>query len=169
MVQDQPPFTHDASAHSPCLQEANASEPLDALTVANGLRPVLLHINRALRYEAHELGVTSTQASLLAAINRSPQIGLGELATQEHLTAPTLVSHIDKLVAAGQVERRRANPSDRRRVELTVTPTGAEVLQHLRERRTAWLAARLATLPQEGLAAIAAAIEPLGQLVRNEA
>ncbi len=161
--------THDAPAPLPTLQNASASEPLDPLVVANGLRPVLLHINRSLRYEAHDLGVTSTQASLLAAINRSPQIGLGELATQEHLTAPTLVSHIDKLVAAGQVERHRANPNDRRRVELTITPAGAEVLQRLRERRTAWLAARLAALPAEGLAAIASAIEPLGQLVRTEA
>lgn len=169
MVQDQPLFAHEAPEPFSLFQEENTPAPLDALAVANSLRPVLLHIYRALRYEAHELGVTSTQASLLAAINRSPNIGLGELAAQEHLTAPTLVNHIDKLVAAGFVERSRANPIDRRRVELLMTPAGVEVLQKLRERRTAWLAARLATLPAEGLSAIAAATEPLRQLVRTEA
>ena len=167
MVHNPQPFVHHAEQRS--SQEEASNTGTDPLAVANGLRPVLLHITRLLRYEAHELGVTSTQASLLAAINRSPHIGLGELAMQEHLTAPTLVSHIDKLVASGQVERSRANPNDRRRVELTVTPAGAEVLQRIRERRTAWLAARLAILPAEGLAAIATAIEPLSQLVRKDA
>jgi DNA-binding MarR family transcriptional regulator len=169
MAQDQPPFMQSFSEEIPSPLTGAAPAAIDALAVANGLRPVLLHIYRALRHEAHELGVTSTQASLLATINRLPHIGLGELALQEHLTSPTLVSHIDKLVTAGLVERTRANPNDRRRVELTITPAGAQVLQTLRERRTAWLAARLETLPAEGLAAIAAAIEPLRQVVRSRA
>jgi DNA-binding MarR family transcriptional regulator len=142
---------------------------IDPLAVANQLRPVLLHLHRYLRGEAHELGVTSTQASLLAALQRSPGIGLGELAAQEHVSAPTLVSHIDKLEAAGFVERVRDNCADRRRVGLTITVDGIQVLQTLRERRTAWLAARLETLSPEALAAVVAAIEPLQQLVRRDA
>ncbi len=145
------------------------SEALDPLAVANQLRPVLLRLHRYLRSEAHELGVTSTQASLLGAMQRSPGIGLGELAAQEHMSAPTLVSHIDKLEAAGFVERTRDNSMDRRRVGLSLTPTGSEVLKTLRERRTAWLATRLETLSPEELAAVAAAIEPLQQLVRRDA
>jgi DNA-binding MarR family transcriptional regulator len=130
---------------------------------------VILRLNRYLRSEAHELGVTSTQASLLAAMNRTPGIGMGELAAQEHMSAPTLVCHIDKLEAAGFVERTRSNPNDRRRVGLCVTEAGSGVLQTLRERRTAWLATRLETLTPEALAAIATAIEPLRQLARREA
>lgn len=145
------------------------TEAADALTIANQLRPVILRLNRYLRSEAHELGVTSTQASLLAAMNREPGIGLGELAAQEHMSAPTLVCHIDKLEAAGLVARTRSNPNDRRRVGLCITATGSEVLQTLRERRTAWLAARLGALAPESLAAIAAAIEPLQQLARRDA
>ena len=141
----------------------------DTLAIANRLRPVLLRLHRALRGEAHELGVTSTQASLLAAITRSPNIGLGELAAQEHLTSPTLVNHIDKLEAAGFVERVRSHPTDRRRVEITMTAAGAQVLEHLRERRTAWLSAHLEQLTPDDLAAIAAAIEPLNKLVRQPA
>lgn len=142
---------------------------VDALAVANRLRPVLLRIHRYLRSEAHELGVTSTQASLLGAINRAPGIGLGELALQEHMTAPTLVGHIDRLETAGFVERARSNPSDRRRVGLTVTPAGLDALETLRARRTAWLAARLETLTRDELTAVEAAVEPLGRLVRREA
>ena len=153
------------STHQPLA----VTEVADALAVANQLRPVLLRLHRYLRSEAHELGVTSTQASLLAAIQRSPGIGLGELAAQEHMSAPTLVCHIDKLEAAGLVERVRSNPNDRRRVDLSVTTSGSQVLQTLRERRTAWLAARLETLTPGALAAVAAAIEPLQQLARRDA
>jgi DNA-binding MarR family transcriptional regulator len=140
---------------------------VDALTIANQLRPVLMRLHRYLRSEAHELGVTSTQASLLGAIQRTPNVGLGELAAQEHISAPTLVAHINKLEAAGFVERTRANPLDRRRVDLSITAAGSQIIQTLRERRTAWLATRLEALPPEALAAIAAAIEPLQQLARH--
>lgn len=143
------------------------TEVADALAVADQLRPVLMRLHRYLRGEAHELGVTSTQASLLGAMRRSPGIGMSELAAQEHISAPTLVCHIDKLETAGLVERTRNNPTDRRRVGLAITEAGSQVLQTLREHRTAWLAARLETLTPDALAAIAAAIEPLQQLVRH--
>lgn len=155
----------NASHHEP--SPPHVDDTTDALAIANHLRPVLLRLHRYLRREAHELGVTSTQATLLGAISRSPGIGLSELALQEHMTAPTLVGHIDKLEAAGLVERARTNPNDRRRVGLTVTPAGLGVLATLRERRTAWLAARLAALSPAELAAIAAAIEPLRRLAER--
>jgi DNA-binding MarR family transcriptional regulator len=150
-------------------QPGAAPEAPDVLTVASQLRPVLLRLHRYLRNEAHELGVTSTQASLLGAIQRSPGIGLGELADQEHMSAPTLVCHIDKLEALGLVGRTRSNPNDRRRVVLSITETGSQALHTLRERRTAWLATRLETLAPDALVAIAAAIEPLQQLARRDA
>lgn len=154
----------DPQDHS--LVEVDA---IDALAIANQLRPILMRLHRYLRGEAHELGVTSTQASLLGAILRTPNIGLGELATQEHISAPTLVTHINKLEAAGFVERTRTNPHDRRRVDLSVTEAGSQIIQTLRERRTVWLATRLEALSPEALSAIAAAIEPLRQLARHKA
>ncbi|HEX5439525.1 MAG TPA: hypothetical protein VFW76_01470, partial [Ktedonobacterales bacterium] len=77
--------------------------------------------------------------------------------------------HIDKLQALSLLERSRSDPNDRRRVALNLTPAGEAVLKTLRERRTAWLAARLGTLAPEALAAVEAAIEPLSQLVRRDA
>lgn len=148
---------------------AEAEITSDVLVIASQLRPVLLRLHRYLRGEAHEMGVTSTQASLLSVIERSPDIGLVELAEREHMSAPTLVSHIDKLEAAGFVTRVRNNPADRRRVGLTITKKGSQIVQTLRERRTAWLAARLAKLSPEALAAIEAAIEPLQELARSDA
>jgi DNA-binding MarR family transcriptional regulator len=145
-----------------------AAESSDALAIANRLRPVLLRLNRSLRGEAHELGVTSTQSGLLAAINRTPGIGLGELAGQERMGAPTLVTHIDNLESAGLVERDRSDPNDRRRVGLRLTAEGQQTLRTLCERRTAWLSARLGILSPEELAAIAAAIDPLERLAQKD-
>ncbi len=152
------------------LEAADATHPAEApgaLAIANRLRPVLLRLNRSLRGEAHELGVTSIQASLLYAIKSFPGIGPGELAARERMGAPTLVAHIDKLESAGLVERGRSDPNDRRRVDLTLTPAGFHVLQTLTERRTAWLATRLATLSAEDLAIVEAAIEPMEQLAQR--
>jgi DNA-binding MarR family transcriptional regulator len=159
----------DSSIADSTQRPLTSAEPLDPLAVANRLRPVLMRLHRFLRGEAHELGITSTQAGLLAAIARAPGIGLGELAEQEHMSAPTLVNHIDKLEAAKFVERARSNPQDRRRVDLNITASGLKVLETLRARRTAWLAARLETLTPDALAAVASAIEPLQQLAKREA
>ena len=89
---------------------------LDPVTVANRLRPVLLHLNRHLRQELHALGIGSSQVSLLAAIQANPGIGVGELATREGTSAPSVCNHIDRLEASGLVTRTREDGGDRRRV-----------------------------------------------------
>jgi DNA-binding MarR family transcriptional regulator len=160
-------FQSSLTTHA--TSSADPPGALDAVAVANRLRPVLLRLNRSLRGEAHELGVTSTQASLLGAINRAPGIGVAQLAEQEHMRPPTLVVHIDKLEASGLVERTRDDPRDRRRVGLNLTERAQQVLATLRERRTAWLAQRLAALDPQELSAIEAAIEPLSQVARRTA
>jgi len=156
------------SGGSPLAPDLDPTGATDALAIANQLRPVLLRLHRFLRGEAHELGVTSAQASLLAAMHRTPGVGLSELARREHMSAPTLVGHVDRLEAAGLVARERGNPTDLRRVGLTLTPAGQQMLQTLRARRTAWLAAHLETLAPDELAAVAAAIAPLRRLTEGE-
>ncbi len=144
------------------------SDAIDTFALADQLRPVFLRLHRSLRVEEQLPGLSSTQTILLLAIRRAPGIGLGELAAQEHLSSPTLVAHIDKLEAAGYVERMRSDPNDRRRVDLRLTDAGAAALQTLRERRTNWLAARLETLTPAERAALAAAVEPLQRLAKKE-
>lgn len=140
---------------------------LDPVTIANHLRPVLLHLNRHLRRELHALGVGSSQVSLLAAINATPGIGVAELAAREGTSAPSISNHIDRLEASGLVTRTRGGSGDRRRVGLNCTPEGQRVLRAVRSRRTAWLATRLRELPAEQLRAIDAAIDGLSALVER--
>ena len=135
------------------------------LELANELRPVLLKINRELRRELHSIGASAGQVSLLVEIRRSPGIGVSELAERERMSAAGMSGHVERLVKAGLVERTRDERGDRRRVGLTVTREGDNVLRSVRSRRNAWLASRLRGLEPEELEAIEAAIAPLARLL----
>jgi DNA-binding MarR family transcriptional regulator len=135
----------------------------DPTTVANRLRPALLRVNRALRREVHSLGVTGSQASLLAVIHDEPGIGVRELAGRERMSPAGMSKYVSRLESAGFV--RRTGQTDRRRVGLSVTEEGLRVLTSVKRRRTAWLAARLRALSPEELDAIDAAVEPLLKLL----
>lgn len=141
---------------------------LTPVELANALRPVLLRINRELRRELHSIGVTPGQVSLLVQIRNTPGIGVSELAERERMSAPGMSGHVERLVKAGLVERARDEEGDRRRVGLTLTHEGHNVLRSVRSRRTAWLASRLGELDPAELERIEAAIEPLSNLLGDQ-
>ena len=136
----------------------------DPLTVANQLRPALLRLARELRQETEQLGVTSRQVTLLWLIRNNPGLSLRELAAEERISAPALSGHVDRLEKAGLLARVR-DEDDRRRVGLALTAEGERLLKRVRARRTTWLADRLRGLDDDELAAVEAAIEPLGKLL----
>jgi DNA-binding MarR family transcriptional regulator len=140
----------------------------DSLTVANRLRPVLLKLNRELRREVHSLGVSGYQVSLLVSIKLSPGIGVRRLAAQERMSPAAISTRVARLENAGLVQR-TPDADDRRRQGLTLTPAGEAVLRSVKRRRTAWLAERLQQLEPDELEAIDAAIEPLAQLLEENA
>ena len=137
---------------------------VDATTVANQLRPVLLRLARELRRETEQLGVTSRQVTLLWLIRLQPGLSLRELADEERISAPALSGHVDRLEKAGLIERAR-DENDRRRVGLTLTEEGDKLLRRVRARRTTWLAERLRGLEDDELASLARAVESLGRLL----
>ncbi len=139
----------------------------DTLALAESLRPVLLRIGRELRRETRAVGVSPEQVSLLVAIKYAPGIGVGELAAQEHVSAPAMSNHVDRLERDG-LAIRTPSPDDKRRVGLTLTADGQRLLRRVRSRRTAWLVSRLGKLDPDELAAIEAAAEPLSRLLARE-
>src|SRR5919109_1946962 len=136
---------------------------VDSVELANRLRPVLLHLNRYLRREAHAEGITGGQAALLAQIRAYPELGVRELAAREGVSAPAMTRYLDRMERAGLVVRTRS-PDDARRIRLAPTPKGVRALRSVRRRRTAWLASRLEGLSPDELAALDRAIEPLSRL-----
>jgi DNA-binding MarR family transcriptional regulator len=134
--------------------------------LAERLRPVLLKLNRELRRELAGLGVTGGQVALLFAIRRSPGIGVRELAAQERMSAAAMSGYVARLERAGLLER-IPDPHDRRRHGLAVTGKGERLLRTARSRRTAWLADGLRRLSPDELAAVEAAVAPLGRLLEE--
>jgi len=135
-----------------------------SLALANDLRPVLLRLTRELRRETEQFGITGRQATLLWLVKGSPGLTLRALADTEGISPPALSGHIDRLEGSGLLVRVRST-SDRRRVGLELTPKGERILRSVRERRTAWLAERLAALDPAALEAVAGAVEPLRELL----
>lgn len=132
--------------------------------VADELRPVLLRLARGLRRESEQFGVTSGQVTLLWLIKTRPGLSLRELAAEEHVSPPALSGSVDRLERDGLVERVRST-EDRRRVGLVLTPEGRRLLRRVRDRRTAWLQDRLATLEPEELETLERALQVLRRLV----
>jgi len=138
----------------------------DHVDVANRLRPVLLQLNRFLRREAHALGITGGQATILRLIQLNPELGASDLAAREGVSAPAMTRYLDRMEKAGLITRERS-PDDARRVRLGVTKKGAKVVQSVRRRRTAWLAERLDRLSPDELEQLDEASELLARLVED--
>ncbi len=140
---------------------------IDALALAEALRPTLLQVGRELRREARAVGISPEQVSLLVSIRHEPGIGLRALAAKERVSPPAMTKHVDRLERDGLVAR-TTKTDDRRCVGVTLTAEGQKVLRRVRSRRTAWLTARLRELDPEELAAIEAAAGPLRKLLPEE-
>ena len=141
---------------------------VDPQQVASDLRPVLLRLSRELRKETEQLGVTARQATLLWLVKRSPGLSLAELAGEEGITPPALSGHVDRLEAAGLLERVRST-EDRRRVGLRLTEDGERLMRRIRARRTTWLADHLRALEPAELEAVEAAMPALRRLLGEDA
>src|SRR5204863_5154321 len=124
-------------------------QQLDAMAVADSLRPTLLRLARELRREKIA-GVSPHQVGLLVAIKYAPGVTVGDLAAQERVSTAAMSKRISRLERDGLVTRTQSD-ADRRRVGLTLTDEGQRVLRRVRSRRTAWLASRLDTLSADEL------------------
>jgi DNA-binding MarR family transcriptional regulator len=135
----------------------------DSASIADRLRPVLLRLARELRREVHAFDLSGHQVSLLSQIESEPGIGVSRLAELERVSKAAISTKVDRLIQLELLERTAGE--DRRCVVLTVTPAGKRVLKDVRMRRNAWLDTRLEQLSPEGRAAIAAAVDPLRELL----
>jgi DNA-binding MarR family transcriptional regulator len=145
---------------------AAAKQHLDAMTVADRLRPTLLRLGNELRREKIA-GVSPQQVGLLVAIKYGPGVTVGELAANERVSTAAMSKRVSRLERDGLVARTKSE-SDRRRTGLTLTDDGQRTLRRVRSRRTAWLASRLSSLSPAELAAVGAAAEPLTRLLELE-
>ena len=79
--------------------------------------------SRFLTQKVSELNLTSVQAMVLGFLNEEDQITSSELGKRTELDSATLTGILDRLEAAGYLER-KSNPDDRRSIHIHLTPKG---------------------------------------------
>jgi DNA-binding MarR family transcriptional regulator len=156
-----------ATGSRPDAEEAASvvPHPLAATDVAR-LRVAIARLSRWLR--RHELaGLTPTQLSALATVDRIGPLRLGDLAAAEGIAPSTLTRLVTVLEERGYVERCPV-PGDARASTLSISAAGHEVLERIREQSTILLAGRLRTLTAEQRAALVVALPALERLAEAD-
>ena len=108
-----------------------------AATVEDPLGFVLVDVARLLRrrfekaLENAGLGLTVAEARTLAFVSRRPGLRQSTLADELSVEPMTLVGFLDRLEAAGLVER-IPDPADRRAKLIRLTPSAANIVRRIR-------------------------------------
>jgi DNA-binding MarR family transcriptional regulator len=120
---------------------------------------------RQLRQES-DAGLSPSQLSALATIERCGSLTLGALAEQERVAPPSVTKVVAKLEAAGLVVR-TLDEHDRRVAWVSTTTAGSTRLARIRQRKNVWLAARLAELDDDQRRRLADALDVLDTLTAD--
>lgn len=121
------------------VQEPDVTDVADAIRVGVGL------LRRRLRQvKAAEGEVTLPESAALARLDRGGPATSSELARLEQISPQSMGTTLAGLEARGLVERRR-DPDDGRRVVLSATADGRQLLRDRRDRSTQAMAQALAT------------------------
>ncbi len=133
--------------------------------MAARLRLAILRLSRRLRQQVAG-GVTSSQVSALATVERLGTPTLGELASSEQVQPPSMTKIVVGLEAAGLVARQE-DDSDGRIVRVKLTAEGRRTLQRSRSLRNAYLVRRLRVLSADERAALEDVVGLLEHLVEQ--
>ncbi len=159
-----PAPTRSRTADTPADPVAHSAT--DAAQLAADLRLSVTRLARRLR-QAADMGLSPSLLSALAIVHVHGPLTLGALAELEGVSPPTVTRVVNRLEADGLLER-IVDPDDKRVCRVATTNSGDSLLDASRERKTAWLAERLAALDAEQLAHLAAAAVVLEQLSASE-
>lgn len=122
-----------------------------------------MRLSRRMRLERVDGDVTDGQLSVLFVIAKHGAQTLGSLSEYDRVSPPSMNRTVNMLVEAGLVAR-DSSPDDGRKVLISLTSAGANIVTETRRRRLAWFSQRLAALSASQRTAIHAATPVLRQL-----
>ena len=129
------------------------------------LRLVLLRLARRLRQNT--AGMTQSQLSALASVNREGPLTIGDLAAIENVQPPSISRIVGALEGEGWIQR-VSDSRDGRVALVQITKKGDHELDRLRADRDAWVARRLATLTPAERTLVNRAIPVLEKLLTDD-
>ncbi len=116
-----------------------------AARLANDLSLAVLRLARQLRFRRPDSPVSLSQLSALATLAKEGPMTPGALAVRERVRPPSMTRVVASLAELGFVDR-RGHPDDGRQVLVSVSPSGAELIEVERRASREWLQQRLAAL-----------------------
>jgi DNA-binding MarR family transcriptional regulator len=141
-------------------------QTISTTDLAHRLRPAIARLARRMRQEAGE-ELSPSQSAALTTIDCHGPLTPSEVAARERIQRPTATRILARLEEAGLIAR-TPDPADRRSALVTATAAGSALLVSRRERRDAWMAAQLDSLPPEDLATLDRAAGILERLLDED-
>lgn len=129
------------------------------------LRMLLQRTARRIRANRADGTISDTKMGVLFRL----EVGAAtpsQLAERERVTPPSMNRTLNALEERGLVER-SPDPDDARKVIVTLTAAGGELIAETRRLRTAWFSQRLAELTPDERAALAGAVPVLRHLAES--
>ncbi|WP_369251757.1 MarR family winged helix-turn-helix transcriptional regulator [Streptomyces sp. R41] len=130
------------------------------------LRTAVLRLAHGQRAPAERHDLTPSRLTALGVLSAHGPLRVGDLARGMSISMPSASRLVDILVAADLVGR-RPDPHDQRASLLALTPTGTAVLDSIRRESLQALATTIATLPDDQLDTLAAAVPLLDTLAQR--
>lgn len=126
------------------------------------LRLAFMRVSRRMRQQTG--GLTQSQLSALASVDRDGPLSITDLAALEQVTVPS-ISRIVTILENGGYVARGIVREDARISTVLVTKEGQHELKRLRADRDAWLRRRIAELSPADQKKVAAALPALEKLL----
>ncbi len=121
------------------------------MTDDDELRMLLQRVARRIRSNRADGTMSDAKLGVLFRVEHEPS-SPSSLAERERVTPPSMNRTLNALEQAGLITR-EPDPADARKVVVSITPTGRELIIETRRLRTAWFSRRLAELTPEERAA----------------
>jgi DNA-binding MarR family transcriptional regulator len=115
---------------------------LETLEIAADFRRNLARLNRRLRVEAREAGLSTAKHSILGHLYREGPKTPGALAVAEGVQPQSVTRVLAEMEKAGWATRRQ-DDIDRRQFKVEITPKGQEILRREAQNRALWLASSM--------------------------
>ncbi|MGN6326992.1 MarR family winged helix-turn-helix transcriptional regulator [Pseudolysinimonas sp.] len=127
------------------------------------LRLLVQRVARRIRSNRGDESMSDSQLGVLFLLDKIGDASPSRLAEHERVSPPSMNRTLNGLEERGLV-RRTPSPDDARKVVVSITEAGLELIRETRRLRTAWFSRQLAALDAEERAALEAVVPVLRKL-----
>ena len=127
------------------------------------LRLLVQRVARRIRNNRGDESMSDSQLGVLFLLEKNGDASPSRLAEHERVSPPSMNRTLNGLEERGLV-RRDPSSDDARKVVVSITEAGTELIRETRRLRTAWFSRQLAELDDEERALIAAVVPVLRKL-----